>query len=254
MAHSPFQALGAWLEQVEARLGDSRYLLLCLDEFERLEPSIRGGRLPPELMDQFRHIIQHHPHVVLLLAGSHRPDEMELDWPDALISTRLIRVSYLQEQEARQLITQPVPDFAISYSPQAVAHLLGATRGQPYLVQAVCYELVNHLNLEGRRHARPEDAAEAVSLALESTRLYFAEMWRQLDDLQRRALAALSRAPEGLPAAEVAHACSAHPDALAAELHTLELCSTIEQTPDRAAWRLQVPMVAQWVRLNSPGV
>ena len=51
------------------QLGHERHLLLCLDEFERLEASIREQRLPGELMDEIRHIIQHHPRIVLLFAG-----------------------------------------------------------------------------------------------------------------------------------------------------------------------------------------
>jgi hypothetical protein len=101
-----------------------RYLPFCLDEFERLEVSIREGRLPHELLDEIRHLIQHHPRIVLLFAGSHRPDEMELNWPDTLISTKLIRVSYLAEEEARQLITEPVPQFAVSYQPGSVERIL----------------------------------------------------------------------------------------------------------------------------------
>ena len=249
LADAPFGAFSHWLEEVEGKLGPDRYLVLCLDEFERLERSIQDGRLPSELMDEIRHIIQHHPRVVLLFAGSHRPDEMALNWPDALISTRLIRVSYLNDEEARQLITRPTPDFPVTYHPDTVTGIMAATRCQPYLVQAVCFELVNALNLAGRREAQPQDVTEAVDAALDSTRLYFAEMWRQLGDSQRKLLGALAHADDSLDSAELTGLAGAAPEHTDSELRSLELRSVVEKHP--GGWRLQVPMVKEWVRTRS---
>ena len=42
----PFMAFATWLEGVEGALAGDRHLLLCLDEFERLEQSISDGQLP----------------------------------------------------------------------------------------------------------------------------------------------------------------------------------------------------------------
>lgn len=243
---SPFTAFAGWLATVEERLGPGRHLLLCLDEFERLETSIREGRLPHELMDQIRHTIQHHARIVVLLAGSHRPDELELNWPDALISTKMIRVSYLAEEEARQLITQPVPDFEISYAAGSVERITEATRCQPYLVQALCYELVNHLNMEGRREASPEDIDIVVGRALESAHLYFAEMWRQLDENQRAILTRLAAAPQPPETRELAAPGSSE-EQVDADLRWLAARSIVEN-PNSGGWRFQVPMVAEWVR------
>ncbi len=244
---SPFMAFAAWLEKVEAALTGERHLLLCFDEFERLEQSIKDGRLPRELLDEFRHLIQHHARIVLLFAGSHRPDELELNWPDALISTKMIRVSYLSEAEARTLITAPVPGFEISYQPESVERLLTVTRGQPYLVQAVCYELVNYLNLEGRREARPEDVEAAVTRALDSAHLYFAEMWRQFSEPEWALLSLLSHRPEGAPAEELAPAAGLALESALADLRRLEARHTLEQVGE-SGWRYQVPLVAAWVR------
>ena len=221
-------------------------MLLWLDELERLEASIREGKLPSELMDQIRHVIQHHPRIVLVFAGSHRPDEMALNWPDVLISTRLIRVSYLREEEARQLITEPAPDFGVSYGEGSVERILEVTRCQPNLVQAVCYELVNHLNVEGRREARREDVEGAVGQALESAHLYFAEMWQQVSETQRRVLAEIARASERAQVEELVTAAGAARDKVEADLRVLEGRGIIEAADDRR--RFQVPMVGEWVR------
>jgi hypothetical protein len=247
---NPFSAFATWMEEVERGLGGERYLLLCLDEFERLEASIREGRLPKELMDDIRHIMQHHPHIVVVLAGSHRPDEMELNWPDALISTKMIRVSYLTEEEARQLITRPVPDFQISYAPGSVARIIEVTRCQPYLVQAVCYELVNHLNLEERREATAADVEVAVEHALDSAHLYFAEMWRQLSGRQRTVLHEVAAAPEGLPLGQLASVAQATTEEVEADLKRLATRGLVELLAQ--SWHCQVPLVAEWIK-RQPG-
>jgi hypothetical protein len=245
---SPFTTFAGWMERVEHLLGDKRYLLLCLDEFERLERSIREGKLPEELMDQIRHMIQHNARVVLLFAGSHRPDEMELNWPDVLISTRTIRVSYLGEDEARQLITKPVPDFAIQFGPGTVERILEVTRCQPYLVQAVCFELVNVLNVAGRREATVEDVTEAVGLALESTHLYLAEMWRQLGEQQQRLLKCLADCEAGANSEQLAEVIGGDVGAAESDLRAMATLSVLEVGGDPARWRFQVPMVAKWVQ------
>jgi len=251
LADSPFTVFANWMEGIEQMLGDKRYLLLCLDEFERLETSIQGGSLPRELMDQLRHIIQHHPRVVVLVSGSHRPDEMELNWSDTLISTKLIQVSYLEPDEARQLITRPVPNFDIGYRPESVARIVEVTRCQPYLVQAVCFELVNLLNVAGRREALPEDVEEAVQQALDSTRLYFAEMWRQLNDWQQGLSRAISEAPEGLNGEQLRQATGRERSQVAADLRLLATRSIVEQQAETERYRFQVPMVGMWVRTRS---
>lgn len=247
LAENPFSVFATWIQNAEQRLGAERHLLLCLDEFERIETSIREGRLPQELLDQFRHIIQHHARIVLLFAGSHRPDEMVLNWPDVLISTKLIRVSYLQEEEARQLVTQPVPEFEVSYAPGTVDGILSRTRCQPYLIQALCYELINHLNMEGRREATAADVEVVNGRALESAHLYFAEMWRQLDENLRSITRAVSRAGDGIDIPSLAARIPADPETVESGLRALAGRSILEHD-STGRWLFQVPMVAEWVQ------
>ncbi len=248
VAVNPFMAFSEWIDKTEACLTGDRHLLLCLDEFERLDQSIQEGQLPRALLDEFRHLIQHHPRLVLLLAGSHRPEELQLNWLDTLISTKMIRVSYLSDEEARLLITQPVPDFEVSYADGSVERILALTRGQPYLVQALCYELVNYLNLECRREATPEDVEAAVGRALDSAHLYFAEMWRGFSEPQCAVLTYLAAETDGATLEQVAAAAGLGAQTAAAELKKLESRATLERRAEDGRWRYQVPLTAAWVR------
>jgi hypothetical protein len=103
----------------------------------------------------------------------------------------------------------------------------------------------------GRRDARVADVAEAVSLALDSTHLYFAEMWARLSERQHALLQVLagstgqeaSSCPAGL-----AEAIGARVDQMEVELRSLESRSIAERFGEEQRWRLQVPMVGEWVK------
>jgi hypothetical protein len=79
-----------------------------------------------------RTLIQHRPRLHVLLAGSHAIEEFER-WASYLINLQVVHLSYLQPDEARRLIEQPVRDFALVYDPAATARILTLTRGHPAL-------------------------------------------------------------------------------------------------------------------------
>jgi AAA+ ATPase superfamily predicted ATPase len=126
------------------RTATSKRFLLCLDEFERLSKVVKvtGSRTP---LNFRRHVLQHRAAWTLLFCGSHEPKELPDYWSDSLINTRTLRVSYLDEESARELIVQPVEDFTNIYEPTAIDTIIHLTRCQPYLVQLTCYEVVELL-------------------------------------------------------------------------------------------------------------
>jgi AAA+ ATPase superfamily predicted ATPase len=118
LAQDPFSALQEWLAEIEWTVPSKRFLL-CLDEFERLSElvEVTGSRTP---LNFLRHVLQHNTSWTLLLSGSHEPQELPDYWSDYLINTRTLRVSYLDEDSARELIVQPVEDFTNIYDRTAI--------------------------------------------------------------------------------------------------------------------------------------
>ena len=98
-------------------------------------------------------------------------------WTDRFISARRVRVSFLQPDDVRPLLTKPIPEFDLTYAPGAVDAVIAATRCQPFLVQAVAFELVQYLNEQQRKEAAPADVETAITRALESGGDYFANVW-----------------------------------------------------------------------------
>lgn len=71
-----------------------------------------------------------------------------------------MRVRPFTEQEARELITEPVKG-AYRYEEQAVQRLIAYGKGRPYRIQQYCLEAVNHMLGDDRRKVRLADVEAA---------------------------------------------------------------------------------------------
>ena len=190
----PFIGLQNWLGQIERKFPGKRFLL-CLDEYERLSEVVEAtnSKVP---LNFLRNVLQHRTAWTLLFSGARQLSELPDYWSDYLINTRALRMSYLQELEARELIIQPVQGFRQIYEPEAVDEIIRLTHCQPYLVQLMCYEVVELLNRETRSNHRDADTVTAtaqdietvIPIVLERGDQYFREFWRSLTDRDRNLL------------------------------------------------------------------
>ncbi|MAF09401.1 hypothetical protein CMK11_03030 [Candidatus Poribacteria bacterium] len=155
---------------------DDMIVPLCLDEYEKLDGAVAagwGGRS----LDMLRHVQQHRDGVTLLFTGVRPFADAGPEWTGRFINARQIRVGRLSRDEVTPLLTEPIPDFGMTYAPGALDAALDETQGQPYLTQAVAFELVQHMNEERRTEATPDDVEAAVVQGLESGDPYFANVW-----------------------------------------------------------------------------
>jgi len=180
LATDPFTRFDEWLDQVEQVLGQNT-ALLALDEFEALDGALAERRFDETaVLGMLRHLIQHRPRFKVLLAGSHTLDELQR-WSSYLINVQVVHIGYLKENETRQLIEQPVKDFALRYEPEACQRVIDLTRGHPALVQLLCAEIVALKNEQPpivRRLARLDDVEAAVPEALSHGSFFFADIER----------------------------------------------------------------------------
>ena len=174
----PFTCFDEWLDKVEEALQDNT-ALLSLDEFEVLDSAIAKGRFDEQdVLGMLRNLIQHRPKFKILIAGSHTIEEYQR-WASYLINVQVVHISYLKQDEARQLIERPVKDFTLRYEPNAVERVLQLTRFHPALVQLLCGEIValkNEQDPSVRRLATMADVEAAVPEALSSGSFFFADI------------------------------------------------------------------------------
>jgi hypothetical protein len=242
----PFTCFDEWLDDVEKALENST-VLLELDEFEALDNALKEGRFSEmAVLGMLRNLIQHRPRFKVLLSGSHTIEEFQC-WASYLINVQVVHISYLNEDEARQLIERPVKDFALRYEPHAVQRVLKLTHCHPYLVQLLCQEIVflkNEQYPNRRRLATLYDVEAAVPEALSSGSLFFADI--QNNQVEAAGLAVLRfLAAQGEGAIVTKETLSSQfPDRLDSTLNLLLRRELIEQVGDR--YRFQVELIRRW--------
>ncbi|HEX9005538.1 MAG TPA: ATP-binding protein [Blastocatellia bacterium] len=247
----PYPAFDRWLKGAEKALGE-RSLLLCLDEFEKLEEALATGRIDARFLSMLRNIIQHHRRITVLLAGSHHLDELPPRWADALVTTQSLKIGFLDEADARELIVHPVKDFPRIYEPLTVERIIELTHSQPYLVQLLCGLLVEKMNRERREppasYVTLADVEAVIPLALERGEAYFIDLWRSQTggNLARRVLEKLAFAPgEQATSAEIKQ-LTGDEEELRETIRALLRREIIE--PTAGGYRILVPLIACYVR------
>ena len=194
LAEDPFYALKDWFKDIEKTIKDKK-ILLCLDEFECLSQLIASTHDEAPL-NFLRHIMQHRQQWVLLFSGANLLTELPNYWSNYLINTQTVRVSYLDEHHARQLITQPVPDFPANvYTPAAIDAIIHWTRCQPYLIQLLCLTLIKQINQAKRKIIEATDVETAVPEAIKTGDQYFTELWNDAANQHETLLQILAKQP-----------------------------------------------------------
>ena len=196
-----YYAFDEWLKQVEQVLEqNNRVVLLSFDEFENLEIAGKDKNLDLHLLlNWFRSVIQNRPQLALLFSGGKSVSEMgqetTLNWSGYFVNVQTFRVSFLREAEARHLITHPIPDYPIEqiFGMGVVDEIIRVTSCHPFLVQAVCSNLVDNLNADSRNRVEIQDMGVAVTQVLGRWEDgYFEDLWARSDPEQRACLIALS--------------------------------------------------------------
>jgi len=245
LQNDPLTCFDEWLDKVEEALQEN-IALLALDEFEALDNAIRKGRFDEEtVLGMLRNLIQHRPRFKVMLAGSHTIEEFQR-WASYLINVQVVRISYLKEPEARQLIEQPVQDFTLRYEPDAVDRVLQLTRCHPYLIQLLCAEIValkNEQDSSIRRLANLADVEAAIPAALSVGSFFFADIQNnQVDAVGLAILQFLAARGEGGIVSRTA-ILQQFPDEYNA-LNLLLQRELIEQVGD--GYRFQVELIRRW--------
>ncbi|MCP4696301.1 MAG: AAA family ATPase [Gammaproteobacteria bacterium] len=201
----PFEAASQWLQDLETAetlqsAAGRRRVLVCIDEFERLETLFPGERRELlQLMGLFRATIQHRRHVRLLISGAAPFDELDRIWSDHFINVREFQLEHLPKNIAIDLLIKPIADFPSETVPVEVAErIFSRTGGQPFLLQLYGSLLISHLNEGRRKRAETEDVEVVEEKALEEAAYYFRDTVKAAPEKAQQALAALAEAGKTL--------------------------------------------------------
>jgi hypothetical protein len=255
-AREPFLSLNQLLDEIERRLAPGQRLLLSFDEFEVLEQRVKAGKIEKETFAYLRGVTQTGRGFTLLFAGLHTLEQMTREyWNPFFQSVQTVRVGYLSELDARQLIIDPVAQFPLSYDEEAIDRIVAVTNSHPYLMQNVCHNLVNRLNdpLHRSNRAKVEDVEAVLEKTLETGGYYFDDyVWNWSSADERVALSLLAEAGEWAGFAMVERHLGR--EAALDATRSLVARSILKERTDRneLVFRFQIPLSRMWAQKMKP--
>ncbi len=251
---NPYVNFDRFLSQLDRARGDHRFII-TVDEFELIEKQIKDGRLEPQLLDHWRGTFTTYHWFIMAFAGLHTLDEMRRDyWSPLFACVHAIEVDVLKREAAEQLITQPSPDFAIDYAPEAVKKIIELTGGQPYLIQLICHTLVIYFNRQVFEQARKRERCfaladvEAVIETLEFKRessAYFNGVWGQAQERAEQIAVLKALRDANMSAADIVMKTGQKPSLVHQALDTLSRRRIVALRHDK--YRYTVPLMRDWV-------
>ena len=235
-----------WLREVEQILAQSdRLVILAFDEFEKLEDAeIRGSINLKLLFDLFRSIIQNSSRLAILFSGAKMVGDMGRSWAGYFVNVERIKVSFLREKDAYGLIVNPVPNV---FNEEVTQEILRVTHAHPFLIQAVCKQIIEDLNYASRDVATIEDVTHAIREVFESWTGYFWDLWDRCDADQRSCLLIL-HAHNDVELDSIVQLGELNSQNAFRALEKLQMRDIVSF--NQPTYSITVPIFAQWIEQN----
>ncbi len=251
---NPYRLFDDWLSDVEYILEqEERLLLLAFDEFEKLQEAEQRGYLSTSLLlDWFRSAIQNYNHLAFIFSGVRTLGDMGASWANYFVSVQTLKVSFLHPSEARRLITKPVPTYPSEqlFGDGVVDEIIRVTGCHPFLVQAVCSDLIDHLNTLQASRAELSDVAEAVQNVLDQWwDTYFRDLWERTSQEEQMILLVLREMRQS-DIQQIIAKSNQDEKAVRRTLNLL-LKRDIVLTDDSVNYRIAAPIFEEWVKRSS---
>ena len=258
-AQPEFTFRSRFLRSLYPVLGE-KHLLLMFDEFEELQGLVEAGHLGAELFPFLRNLMQHEEKVDFLFSGTHKLEDLAAEYWSILFNIATYKkISFLEPEEARRLIVEPVAPYGMEYDPLAVDQILRVTAGHPFLTQLVCHEMVAYHNEVERSYLTVADVDAVLERIAERGEAHFKYIWSEADAQERAAMLALAELlahSEGASAAEVAALSTRRGRpledgaALAALLRLEVRDIVVRLSPGSERFRFYIDLVRRWIAVN----
>ena len=172
-SESPANQFSSYLQQIQSHFAPRR-LVLLIDEFSVVMDAYRTGRLADIFFFQWRGILQAiSANITTLMVVQQRAIELaqapqspvQDQHPDPCWQVLELGASLslkpLRDKDTRSLIERPTRNY-LTYSAQALDRVVAFTGPSPFIVQAFCHALVQHMADQQHRTVAVQDV-EAVA-------------------------------------------------------------------------------------------
>lgn len=172
--------LRAWfaddfLDVVLTAIRRDRFLLLMLDDFDSLYGEMETGNLPADFIHYWGGLLHQHERLDVVAAVDIRAEDETFQYPATASVHNHHRLSHIEIEAARQLITEPVAE-KYTYHPEAIDRILDLCGGFPFLLHSLCRLIYRQeLSIIGL-----DDVARVYPAALEETGEVTDGIWEYL--------------------------------------------------------------------------
>jgi len=181
-----------FLPQVYKTLGERR-LLFLFDEFEVLgEEPLKEGIAIETLFPYLQELIREEDKLAFIFVVGRRIYELPSRFKLIFKTARFRRISVLSQEDAVQLITEPVKGV-LHYDAAAIDRILSLTTCHPYLTQLICREIFDHLQQEGKTRATAADVDAVIEDAMEGGAPGLTWFWDAFPPAERFILSTIAR-------------------------------------------------------------
>lgn len=188
---APFSYFREYLEQLLESLQQQNLgLLLLLDEFDKLQDSIKSQITSPQVPENLRFLLQTHPRLSAILTGTKRLKRVREDYFSVLYGLGIpFNVSSISQDAAIRLVVEPVKG-QLAFATEAVDRALELTACQPYLLQCLCAAIYRTAQATGFRSVTLDHVNEAARLLVQDSG-HFVDLFRSAGTDRRRFIVAL---------------------------------------------------------------
>jgi len=171
-----------------------RKLVLLFDEYELFENKIDAGVLSPDVLHILASLMENKP-VFLVFTGSQHLERRQRDYWRILGASAYKRISYLERDDALNLIRKPV-EGVVTYGDGAVEAIYRLTSGQAFYTQAICQHLVDLLNDQQSHMASREHVFQVVDNLVNNPLPQMIFLWDSLERDEKLVMAILAETLE----------------------------------------------------------
>lgn len=234
----PHITLMPWIEDEVVPCLKNRTLVITIDEFELIGEALAKDKLSVNVLNALRHIMQHYHNILLMFAGVETLEALGPNAASQFIGAYAIEVSYLDRKSAEELIREPDPKAGKmpEYQAEVVNDILNLTHRQPFLLQAICSEIINIANRDELKEITASVLEEAINRVHATYSFYFQNVWESTDTHGQTLLKNLAQQPTVLSQAEL------NTESLKTLLQRRVICKAADGT-----YEIEIPLVQRWI-------
>jgi hypothetical protein len=190
---TPYVAFGDFLNECSHIIGE-KCLLIMFDEYDRLAQMVTDKDRIQKMIGQFRNWMQTKRGFSFIFAGVHALERMGPSWSLLFNGALYKKISALKKEDALALMKNPVKGL-IRYETHARKNILDLSSYNPYILQLMLQNLVDHMNNKKSYRVTAEDIAEIVSDLMVNTPPHFTNLWEIAQPNEQIVLSAAASFP-----------------------------------------------------------